>query len=71
MNDRIKAQWKVRRRMAIVAYVFGLVVFPAMYIKYPSLSQIAMAYYGLITVVLGAYYSFATYQDIKADKNDS
>lgn len=71
MNEAIKKQWKIRRRMAIIAYIFGLVLFPAAYVKYPNLGQLAMPYYTLITVILTAYYSFATYNDIKGNKDDS
>lgn len=64
-NEAVKQQWKVRRRMAVGAYIFGFVVFPIAFMMEPKLGDIAMAYYGLITVVLGAYYSWATYQDVK------
>jgi len=62
-------QWKIRRRMAVGAYLFGLVLFPLFYVKYPQLSELAMPYYTLITFILTAYYSFATYNDIKDKEN--
>ena len=60
-------QWKIRRRMAIGAYLFGLVIFPVFYVKYPQLGELAIPYYSLITLVLTSYYGFATW----SDKNDT
>jgi len=64
-QQRIEKQWRIRRRMAIIAYVCGLFIYPVAFIKWPELKELSMAYYSLITVVLGAYYGFATYHDIK------
>ncbi len=66
-SDQIKKQWAVRRKMAISAYIFGLVIFPIAYVKYPQIKDLAMPYYTFITFVLTAYYSFSTWQDVKND----
>jgi len=63
--------WAVRRRMAYGAYLFGLVIFPIAYIKYPELGQLTIPYYSLITFILTSYYGFVTYNDVKDKQNDS
>ena len=60
-----RKQWTIRRRMAVVAYVCGLFLFPLFYVLYPKIEGLALPYYGLITFVLTAYYGLSTYQDTK------
>ena len=64
----MKKMWLIRRRMALGAYIFGLLIFPIAVMLKPDLKDIAIPYYTLITFVLTAYYTFATYHDVKSDE---
>jgi len=70
MNEKMKKQWNVRRRMAKTAFIAGIFVFPVAYINYPLLGGIAAPYYGLIMAVLAGYYGFATWHDMKRENSD-
>lgn len=66
----MRDQWKTRRRMAIFAFVAGLIIFPIAYVFFPSLEKLSIVYYSLISIVLAAYYSLTTINDIKGNKKD-